>query len=296
MSNVKFMIGADPEVFVSKRGVPISAFGLIPGTKEEPFKTAFGAVQVDGMALEFNIDPTVSHDFEGFNNNITHTISSLNKMVPGYKLVFQPVQEFSKEYLDAQPLAAKELGCDPDYNAYTLEENPRPDGERLFRTGAGHIHVGWGADIPVANEEHMQICADFIKMLDATVGLYMTCIDPDPRRRDLYGKAGAMRPKSYGVEYRTPSNMWLTSKLRRKSVHCLVNVAIACMKNGYSVNRVTGRSEETIREIINTGRADIALDALRHIRGTCDYEITRVVRGVENEYLRRIEKEGERRK
>lgn len=65
----------------------------------------------------------------------------------------------------------------------------RPEGDRLFRTGAGHIHIGWGADIPVDNREHHEICASFVKMLDATVGLFMTCIDRDPRRRELYGKA-----------------------------------------------------------------------------------------------------------
>jgi hypothetical protein len=31
------------------------------------------------------------------------------------------------------------------------------------------------------------------------------------KRRELYGKAGAFRPKHYGCEYRTPSNVWLSN-------------------------------------------------------------------------------------
>ena len=51
------LIGCDPEVFVKQNGVFRSAHGLIRGDKKNPQKIRSGAVQVDGMALEFNIDP-----------------------------------------------------------------------------------------------------------------------------------------------------------------------------------------------------------------------------------------------
>jgi hypothetical protein len=48
-------VGADPEVFVrNAEGEPVPACGLIPGTKAEPHRVDSGAVQVDGLALEFN--------------------------------------------------------------------------------------------------------------------------------------------------------------------------------------------------------------------------------------------------
>lgn len=258
-----FTLGCDPEVFVKKDGKPVSAYGLIPGNKSEPYKTARGAVQVDGMALEFNTDPVDQHDFETFNENIVRTKHALKSFLTArndgkYNLVEIPVMDFDMDYLQAQPDEAKELGCDPDYDAYTLEPNPRPDGDRPFRTGAGHIHVGWGADIPVDNEDHIKICANFVKTLDATVGLYMTYIDREPRRRELYGKAGAFRPKPYGVEYRTPSNVWIRNKPRRLLMHNMINRAISFQSSGRPFQALTGFYETEIQNIINRGDYNLA--------------------------------------
>jgi len=267
-----FTIGADPELFLRENGKAISAFGMVEGTKESPHKTANGAYQVDGMALEFNIDPvSTSYAFDQFNRNIINTIEEMKKRVAQnnttkkYTFAIQPTQDFSEKYLANQPAAALELGCDPDFNAYTGEENPRPDGTRPFRTAAGHVHVGWGADIPTDNEEHREICNGFIKMLDATVGMFMTFIDRDPRRREMYGKAGACRYKPYGVEYRTPSNAWIVNRDRRECMYSLVNSAIQKMRSARTVEDVIGLTEARIQEVINTGdymTAELAVDRL----------------------------------
>jgi len=262
--NTQFTFGADPEVFVKYKGAPVSVYETgLRGNKKEPFKTSAGAVQQDGFAAEFNIDPVPAFDFERFNQNIVKTLADLreelNKNGKVYNLAIQPVMEFDQDYMDAQPASVKELGCDPDFNAYTLEANPRPDGDRAFRSGAGHMHYGWGADIPVENEDHIGICAGFIKALDASVGMFMTYIDRDPRRRDLYGKAGAFRPKPYGVEYRTPSNAWISKKDRRLLVHYLSNYAISCMTKGWDVSSIAGGYDETfIENAINTGQWGVA--------------------------------------
>lgn len=260
-----FMLGCDPEVFVKENGKPVSAYGLVEGTKKAPFKTSHGAYQVDGMALEFNTDPVDANDFEGFNLNVVRTLADLKKALPEgkYNISSVPVMEFGLDYIEAQPEEAKELGCDPDYDAYTLKPNPRPDGDRPFRTGAGHLHVGWGADIPVENEDHIQICANFVKTMDCTVGLFMTFIDREPRRRELYGKAGAFRPKPYGVEYRTPSNVWIRNKDRRLIIHNLITRAIAFQTNGVDAYKITGGyDQDRVREIINTGDHRSAYAAL----------------------------------
>lgn len=250
-----FTLGCDPEIFVKKNGKPIAISETsLPGDKKEPFKTMYGAVQQDGAAAEFNTNPVQCQDFEGFNQNIVRTMADLRGFVGDVTIAKGvTVMDFSEEYMASLPDTTKELGCDPDYNAYTLLPNPRPDGDRLFRTAAGHVHVGWGADIPVDNAEHMEICSSFVKMMDATVGMFMTFIDREPRRRELYGKAGAFRPKSYGVEYRTPSNAWIWNRPRRLLFHYFTNLAINKMKEGYSAERVTGVPEGEIVNIINEG-------------------------------------------
>lgn len=279
ISDAKFTIGCDPEIFVTRRGKPFSVYGVLKGTKEEPYKTDGGAYQVDGMAAEFNTDPVAIRDrynyviensFHSWDKLIIKQIQQIREVLPsGCALRMTPTLEFGKEFLDNQPDAAKELGCDPDYNAYTLKENPRPDGERTFRTGAGHIHIGWGSDIPPLNEDHMKICGDFVKTLDATVGLFMTVIDRDPLRRELYGKAGAFRPKSYGVEYRTPSNVWIQNRDMRYYVWFLVQRAIDYQTKQQSIEQICGRDD--VERIINEGDHEAALIALdylfeRHIR------------------------------
>lgn len=272
------MLGADPEVFVKHKGKAISVYETgLPGTKKEPHKTSVGAVQQDGFAAEFNIDPVPATDFDRFNQNIVKTLADLrdvmNKDGKTYNLAIQPVMDFDPEYMAAQPDSVKELGCDPDFNAYTLKVNPRPDGDRAFRSGAGHIHYGWGADIPVDNEDHLEICAGFVRTLDATVGMFMCYIDREPRRRDLYGKAGAFRPKSYGVEYRTPSNLWITTKDRRLLMHALSNYAIARQTAGATIDKITGGYEaDDVANIINTGNFTVAEAQVNRMvnSGYCD--------------------------
>lgn len=267
----QFTIGCDPEIFVTQKGKAVSAYGMIPGTKDKPHPTSHGAVQVDGMALELNTTPAPVNNFEVFNNNLVRQMKNLQNMVKAagnYNLAIKPVQDFTQEDMDNAPAEAKELGCDPDFCAYTMEPNPRPEGTVNFRTGAGHIHIGWGENIPVDNMDHMQICADFVKVLDMTVGLFMTVIDTDPRRRVLYGKAGAFRPKPYGVEYRTPSNVWIKNLEFRKCVHSLVNRAIQLHSTGYTyLPNMRSIEFEDIRKVIDEGNTEKAKEWLNYAAG-----------------------------
>jgi hypothetical protein len=207
---MNILVGCDPEVFVQQNNKFFSAHGLIPGDKKNPFKVNKGAVQVDGMALEFNIDPAASED--EFCINVETVLHTLKLMVPQYNVVATPVADFDPEYMKQQPEEALELGCDPDFNAWTMRENPRPNGDRPFRTASGHVHIGWTEGEDIKSGAHFGDCAVVAKQMDFFLGLPSLAYDKDNRRRELYGNPGCFRPKSYGCEYRTLSNAWLNNK------------------------------------------------------------------------------------
>lgn len=224
-----YLLGADPEVFVKKAGVLVSGFGLIAGTKKEPFPVERGAVQVDGMALEFNIAP--ASNCKEFCLNIQTVMAQLQAMVPDHEIAIQAVADFGHEYMATQPEEARELGCDPDYNAYTGVANERPDGDRPFRTAAGHVHVGWTNGAVCDGAHHMD-CQMVIKQLDYYLGVPSLLLDGDDRRRELYGKAGAYRAKPYGAEYRVLSNFWLRSPELIEWVYKQTMLAMNALDNG----------------------------------------------------------------
>ena len=251
----KVLLGADPEIFVAnKAGQLVSAFGLIEGTKHNPLKVKNGAVQVDGMALEFNID-AASTETEWV-QNIDSVMSTLASMVPDHVLRAIPVANFGIEYIRAQPEVAKELGCDPDFDAWNVAQNPRPNGELPFRSAAGHIHFGIieANDAPTSDGEYIGWIAQKVRELDYYLALPSLFYDGDTQRRELYGKAGAFRPKSYGFEYRTLSNQWLGSEGLKRWAYRASQKAMDNIERGISLVDKYG----DIRNIINTSNKDEA--------------------------------------
>ena len=265
-------IGADPEVFlVDKEGVHRSSIGKIGGSKQEPLPmkglSPGFAVQEDNVAAEFNIPPA-TNGFT-FNNNIARGLKYVEKLAKKHNLAVDilPAVHFDpKEFYHP---AALELGCDPDFNAWTGGPNPRPVPPETLRTAAGHIHIGY----PDPNRINQLF---LVKLLDLYLSVPMVLAYPHSERRTLYGKAGAFRPTPYGLEYRTPDNYWLRTKEDRLWVFHTTKACVERMihsqvktKNGYSF----GLLEEEINNFksvliscINDGNRDIAAN-LMHIFG-----------------------------
>lgn len=242
---MKFLVGCDPEVFVRQNGVFKSAFGLIQGDKKHPQKVNKGAVQVDGMALEFNIDPAASED--EFCINVQEVFNTMKLMVPDYEVVTVPVAHFTAEYIKDQPAAALELGCDPDYNAWISAENIKPNANRPMRTASGHVHIGWTDGADINDVAHRAMCEAATKQMDFYLGLPSLVYDADTERREMYGKAGCYRPKPYGTEYRTLSNAWLKSEALMRWVFRNTIAGMNELVNGNALFAKYG----DIQEIIN---------------------------------------------
>jgi len=223
----EFLIGADPELFVrDRKGELVSAHGMIPGTKANPHQVEGGAVQVDGMALEFNINPAST--YQEWEANITGVMAQLKEMIPtGYTFDFSPVAEFGADFIKTQPEEARDLGCDPDFNPYNSNQPfPRPDASTSFRTASGHVHIGWTKDQSIDDPDHWEACSMMARQLDLALLPHSFIWDRDTKRSSLYGKPGAFRPKSYGVEYRSLSNVWVDNADTRYIVyHRTLNAA-----------------------------------------------------------------------
>lgn len=212
----EILVGADPEfpLLDKRRGRYISAHQYIPGTKEEPHKVAKGAVQLDGIAVEFNINPTSNRD--EFAANIKSVLKDVRKFVPRtFSFSFVPSVVFDPKYFaERVPFGCKVLGCTPDFSADqdgAVKPAPQPKIESL-RTFSGHMHFGWTNDAefePHIGDGHFYRCVQTTKMWDAYMNLYKPYWDRDKRRFQLYGAGGAFRPKKYGVECRSLSNAWL---------------------------------------------------------------------------------------
>jgi hypothetical protein len=205
---MKVTIGADPELFVHVNGTFRSAYGMIPGTKRAPHEVELGAVQVDGMALEFNVNPT--DNIDEFKYNIHHVMSTMKSMIPeGMEFSDKATAVFDPDHFKEQPEEATALGCDPDYSGYTEQVNPPPDAVDGIRVAGGHVHIGWTKGADPMESQHFMCCAQLAKQLDFVLGVPSMFWDTDDNRRKVYGRPGAFRPKPYGMEYRTLSNAWI---------------------------------------------------------------------------------------
>lgn len=251
-----YKIGCDPEVFLKDQtGRFVSAHDIIPGTKLEPFPVKYGAIQVDGAAAEFNTDPAMTYDT--FIHNINTVMSDLRNraMAKNLELVIEPTVTFEPSYFNTLPDHVKELGCNPDFNAYTGQVNPAPDGEATtMRTASGHIHIGWCEGVNPMDPVHFDDCLLVVKQLDYFLGLPSLMWDKDNKRRSLYGKAGAFRPKPYGVEYRTLSNVWLRSAKLQKWIFDSVQHALSTLNS--SSKTMFDKHGEYARDCIDNNRTE----------------------------------------
>lgn len=203
---IRFKTGADPEVFVldQNTGTVVPAYKLTQGTKEKPTKTRRGGVLADNVMMEFN--PTPQPSVSATNSVMSAMMDELADRRNFYDraLMFSAVPTMTITAAVAKEEKANVFGCDPDFDAYmqgATRKTPAP--EPLVRCGAGHIHIGMDPKPDIPDHILAQLC-------DLTYGLAAVAAGEQQQgRRQRYGLAGIYRPKPYGIEYRTLSNMWV---------------------------------------------------------------------------------------
>lgn len=139
----KFTIGADPEMFIinEKTGKVISSIGLIPGEKGDPYvaedmPVGFG-MEIDNILAEFNIPPVNNcESFIGCLNYMKNYIRDyVKKINPDYGIKCSAYELVDEDQLQSEE--AQQFGCAPDFNAYTEDVNPKPDGASTNGRSAG---------------------------------------------------------------------------------------------------------------------------------------------------------------
>lgn len=205
--------GSDPETFVvSGDGTLSTPVDLIAPPKQVMLENAHGGYNRDGIALELNPRPSAnpkevaqhmmqlladgSAMLARFGLTITNRIGADLKELPPMARVILPGDCF-------------QLGCDPDFNAYTkkvnhVRVNPTKYTKRFC---GGHISVQIEDKITFTD-----IC-ELVRMFDRYAGLHSLkwSATESVERRKTYGKAGCFRWRQDKniIEYRTPDAGWL---------------------------------------------------------------------------------------
>lgn len=234
---MEFKLGSDPELMLcdAHTGALKSAIPVIEEGKGGGIPVGGdNSVIHDNVLLEFNTRPEKTE--KKFVKTINTALIGINKLIAkeNLKMLAQASDDFPEEELDCEE--AKVFGCEPDYNAWTIRENRMSvdAAKSSFRSAGGHLHIGMpdkeGPLTAILSKPMGKI--NVIRALDVFCGVTSVFIDKDPtsaKRRQLYGGAGAHRPKDYGVEYRALGNWWVSSPTHTKLVYQLTEVALSLL-------------------------------------------------------------------
>lgn len=246
-------IGTDLEVFaVNKKGEHVALCGLIGGTKTEPKQLENSPkgymVQEDNVALEFNIP--VCYTPDEFVHRVKYMRTKVKGILADLELTMSTNASVSFDKNQLTHPNALVFGCEPDYDAWRMCENERPVAkDPNLRSAGGHIHVGTQMDM-----------VQGVQNMDLFLGVPSVLLDDNEhsrKRRELYGKPGALRPKPYGFEYRTLSNFWMFSdKLVRWAACNTIN----------AVNFDGKFDGKKVQEAINTGNKFLAEELIKQFK------------------------------
>jgi len=202
-------IGADIECFLRDScDHIINAADHIKYSKQAPYKKQKIKIHYDNILAEFSIP--ICNSGKEFVVNMTNGLYLLEKLSNPYKMDFTAASTIND--LIAKNENATENGCNDETDAYSLSFNTEIESfikNSRFRTCGGHIHIGFDDD----NLIDPVIKPLFVYMLDLFLGIPSIILDRDITqiiRRQAFGKAGAFRPKNYGIEYRVLSSWWVT--------------------------------------------------------------------------------------
>lgn len=257
MNKVKLIsVGADVEMFLKNRktGEVVSSEGIIQGSKYDPFcfdkDNHHYTTSLDNILTEITFPPATN--VEEFVQFLNKSLGYVQEFIPKeLEIHISPSESLDEKYLMTEQ--AQVFGCESDFNAHTKRVNCSPNASDPFlRSAGGHLHCGYEGieteyDGILFNYEPDPQRCEIVKVLDLFVGIPSVIMEPDNKRKELYGKAGAYRPKEYGLEYRTPSNFYLASEeLKAWAYNSVVNAFEFINENGFLTPKLAKAIQRTI--------------------------------------------------
>ncbi|MEG1495443.1 MAG: hypothetical protein RR406_04015 [Bacilli bacterium] len=254
-------IGADPELFIfnTKTNKVVSAIGIIPGKKGTSYTKGmpegFG-VELDCILGEFNIPPCTSeNDFVGAIKYMKEWIRSWIKHYDS-DLDVRCAASMDVPEDQLKDSQAHEIGCMPDFNAYTERENIKPERYLNNKRVAGmHIHLGY-------SNPDIDTSIKLIKFFDLCCGVPSILYDRDTFRRTLYGKAGSFRLPKYGAEARCLSSYMLNDEYL-PLIYKQTMLAIDMINDGFPLPE-----SDLVQKCINTSNKVLAEHIIK-LYGIC---------------------------
>lgn len=237
-----FNRGADPELFFRNGRKYTPSLGLVGGSKKDPRYYGNGVhLQEDNVTVEYNIPPCKTlEDWEYYNKEALRHIGDIAKR-NGLHVSIRGSAFFSKESLKPEELRV--AGCEPDFNIYTMSDQNTPALDSNWRAAGGHLHMS----IPMDSTDNV---IRTVKLLDILIGIPTTLADSERFRRRFYGKAGSIRVKDYGIEYRTPSNKWVSTEKWRSYVFNAMERAVDWGTDA-SADHLLERTQQDVRKAID---------------------------------------------
>jgi hypothetical protein len=226
MSNIKiqdlpFMLGSDPELVIFDRKLDriIPSNGLVKGTKDKPYRLTNGTVQLDGTATE--IGPDAGRTAKEFLHNIKSVVQEVRQMLDDvepnrYELRCGQLVSYHPDDVKNICPTSFDIGCSAEYEI--ISRNGQPQLKEVRSSGkvsstavpiGGHLHLGFCEGEDITDPLHLYDCRTLIDYFSYFTG----CLHHLNRRRYEIRPVGSpVRVKTYGVEYRSPSSLWLADK------------------------------------------------------------------------------------
>lgn len=246
-------IGSDPELFFVKNGEVVPSEEVV----ELPVEGMNRSLVIrDGFQGELNPAPGACRQASGTFIAMAFLEAVRQAKLAGTEVSLKVGHVISDEVWKKTKPGVKKFGCSPTINSHETNFSRVTGLREKFRAAGGHIHFA-------LLQSHKEVVNydKLVTVMDIVLGNTCVMLDRDPdnaRRRKNYGRAGEYRVKSYGMEYRVPSNFWLKHYTLWSFVSQVGRHAIDIDSQGFSDELISMFDLKKVRKAINNNDYELA--------------------------------------